>query len=134
MDDTAKCNDADERYGEIIDIDAEETPYSDLDSKPAAKPTAARTTAATPTATRNAEGSNLHMCEMSWTATIVGTVTNTESAEVLRPPLRIVANCCCLNPFLLATELLKYQPEIVVAIEEDRTLWTCMIKRLGPST
>ena len=39
LDDKAAHNDATERYGDIIDIDAEETPYSDLDIKPAAKPT-----------------------------------------------------------------------------------------------
>ena len=74
------------------------------------------------------------MCEMSCLVTIVGMGTNTESVEVVRPPLRIVANRCCLNPFLLADELLNYQPEVVVAIKEDHTLRTCMIKRLGPST
>jgi hypothetical protein len=51
LDDTSERNDAAERYGDIININAEETPYSDLDSKPAAKPTAARKT----------KGSKLHM-------------------------------------------------------------------------
>ena len=52
LDGSAERNDAAERYGDIIDIDAEETPYSDLDSKSASNPTSARTTAATPTAVR----------------------------------------------------------------------------------
>ena len=73
LDNAAERNDAAERYGDIIDIDAGETPYSDLDSKPAVKPTAARMTAAKPTAARKAEGSNLHMCKMSCPVTIVGT-------------------------------------------------------------
>jgi hypothetical protein len=34
----------------------------------------------------------------------------------------------------MAAELLNYQPEVVVAIKEDRTLQRRMMKRLGPST
>ena len=74
------------------------------------------------------------MCEMPCPVTIVGTGTKTEYVEVLRPPLRIMANGCCLNHFLLVDELLNYQPEVIAAIEEDRNLRTCMMKRLGPST
>ena len=76
-------DDAAERYGDILDIDAEETPYLDLDIKLTAKPTAARKTAATSKAAIKAEVSNLHMCEMSSPVTIVDTGTKTESAEVV---------------------------------------------------
>ena len=53
LNDAVERNNTAERYGDIIDIDAEETPYLDLDSKPAAKPTATRTTAAKPTSVRS---------------------------------------------------------------------------------
>ena len=59
------------------------------------------------------------MCEMSFPVKIVGTGTKTESVEVLRPPLRIVENGCYLSTFLLAAELLNYQPEVLAAIKED---------------